>query len=82
MKLRVPGRGARHDRQKGKSARHRKRGLGLVEDVEAMPAEAVGGQGEEPTPVRLAQEPAAAVDLADVLRVEATGDVEEALCAQ
>jgi hypothetical protein len=67
--------GARHDREEGERTRDRERRLGLVEDVDPIAAEAVGGQGEERLAVRLAEQRAAAVDLGDVLGVEAAGEV-------
>ena len=64
----------------------RQRGLGLVEDVEALAGEAVGGEREERLAVRLLVQLRAAVER-EVGRelpvaVDDRGDVEEALGAQ
>jgi hypothetical protein len=53
---------ARDDRQERERAADRQRGLGLVEDVEALAREAVGRQREERLAVRLLVQRRAAVE--------------------
>jgi hypothetical protein len=60
--LRAGTRRAHNDRQQRERAADRQRRLGLVEDVEALAAEAVRGQGEERLAVGLRVQRDAAVD--------------------
>ena len=77
---------ARDRGQHGERAGHRERGLGLVEDVEALAGEAVGGEREERLAVRLLVQLHAAVERQvrreGALAVDVGGHVEEALGAQ
>src|SRR3954468_5536017 len=84
--LRAGARGAGDRGQRGQAARDRQRGLGLVEDVEALTGEAVRGERQERLAVRLLVELEAAVERQVgrelALFVHIGGDVEEALGAQ
>ena len=83
----APARRRARDRgQQRERARDRQRGLGLVEDVQALTAEAVGGEREERLAVGLLVQRDVAVEREvgreRVLAVDERGDVEEALGAQ
>ena len=78
--------GADHDRQEGERAAEREGSLGLVEDIQALAAEAVGGQRKKRLAVGLLVQRDAAVQR-QVRRerrapVDEARDVEEALRAQ